>query len=443
MTEKKNNPNTPTYVVGYKFKNKQGFEAEVVAYRGRKDIDIMFSDGAFVKGTTGSYIKKGLPMHPTHGKITVGRVYQCKNGDVIEVLEYVDALNVKVKWLSDGYEKWILAEIINKGIIKHPLTNKVNRGGVYKTNNCGYVTVLEDNGYDDVIVQFECGEVKKVSKYNLFRGSVAKEFKSRSVSIDQEFTSNTGWVFRVIEYNGWDRVKVEWQDGSISEEAAGDIVKGSVLCLNQPNAQGVGFWGYGKYPPRNHLLKSGQVYPDDRVVGYWSRMISRCYNEKEQAKPSCSAYIGCTVSKEWHNFQNFCEWAETKEQSKFKDEAGNIWTLDKDLLVKGNRVYGEKCCTFLPNEVNVFLSDKPKGSLPRGVNYIKPATKRSKEGYVARCHLNGVREYLGYYETPMEAFYNYKEAKEFYAKELANKYKDQLESKAYEALMLFEVEPYD
>lgn len=54
----------PTYVAGYEFTNKQGFKAVVIAYRGRKDIDVQFEDGAIVKHTTGSYIAKGLPFAP-------------------------------------------------------------------------------------------------------------------------------------------------------------------------------------------------------------------------------------------------------------------------------------------------------------------------------------------------------------------------------------------
>lgn len=40
----KPNHNQPTYIVGYKFINKQGLDATVIAYRGRKDIDIQFED---------------------------------------------------------------------------------------------------------------------------------------------------------------------------------------------------------------------------------------------------------------------------------------------------------------------------------------------------------------------------------------------------------------
>lgn len=430
------------YKEGYSYVNKQGLDAEVIQYNGRKDILVRLSDG-FVGKTNSTAIKKGFPFSNKYGKIKVGDLLPTKFGDTVEIMDYVKSTKVKVKWLSDGTEKWVGLDVIKAGILKHPLKNKVYIGEVYKTKHYGDIKVVEVNSATDIVVEFESGELKKTSVRAILAGNVATELRSTKVSIGQEFKSNSGWSLKVLEYNGFADVKVEWEDGSISTESAADIAKGSVLCLNQPTSQGVGYWGYGKYPPRNHILKEGQEYPDERIVGYWSRAISRCYNIAEQAKPSSSAYVGCDILKEWHCLQNFYTWADSKPQSRYLDNEGKIWELDKDLLVKGNKTYGEMFCTFLPPEVNVFLGDKPRDKMPRGVNHIQPKTPKSKDGYIARCHINGVREYLGYYDTPMEAFVKYKEAKESHARTLAEKWRGMLESVAYEALMAYQVEPYD
>ena len=58
----------------------------------------------------------------------------------------------------------------------------------------------------------------------------------------------------------------------------------------------------------------------------------------------------------------------------------------------------------------------------------------------SRC---GENFYLGVFETEMEAFYAYKEAKEAYIKELANKWKDQIDPRAYDALMDYQIEITD
>ena len=42
---------------------------------------------------------------------------------------------------------------------------------------------------------------------------------------------------------------------------------------------------------------------------------------------------------------------------------GNPFQLDKDLLVKGNKVYNESTCVFLPKEINSVLT---KSTASRG-----------------------------------------------------------------------------
>ena len=51
----------------------------------------------------------------------------------------------------------------------------------------------------------------------------------------------------------------------------------------------------------------------------------------------------------------------------------------------------------------------------------------------------GKREYLGFFKTEIEAFNAYKQAKEKYLKELAEKWKSQIDERAYNALMNYEV----
>lgn len=64
----KKNHNDPTFYVGYRFVNKQGYSAEIVGYRNNKSIDIKFDDCDQILTTTGLYIKAGLPLHPINGK---------------------------------------------------------------------------------------------------------------------------------------------------------------------------------------------------------------------------------------------------------------------------------------------------------------------------------------------------------------------------------------
>ena len=197
----------------------------------------------------------------------------------------------------------------------------------------------------------------------------------------------------------------------------------------------MGYFGLGKYKPDK--AGNGSTY-NKRIFSSWQRMIVRCYSEAEQARPSASTYIGVKVSSEWHNFQNFCTWAEENYPDKFIEG----WELDKDLFGDG-KTYSPETCTLLPERLNWFLSDTYAGKiadLPEGVNYIKPATKGAKEGYIARCHVEGKRKYLGYYDNPEEAGVVYREAKEGEARRLADEYKEVLTGRQYSKLRSFKLE---
>lgn len=66
--------------------------------------------------------------------------------------------------------------------------------------------------------------------------------------------------------------------------------------------------------------------------------------------------------------------------------------------------------------------------------YFKP-----KVGYVSRCHTEKGRQYLGYFDDPMDAYFAYKKAKEEYAKVLADKFRNVITPVAYEKLKTFEL----
>jgi hypothetical protein len=71
-------------------------------------------------------------------------------------------------------------------------------------------------------------------------------------------------------------------------------------------------------------------------------------------------YKNVSCCKEWFLYDNFYEWLH-------KQENFEIWknmprsALDKDILVKGNKVYGPDTCCLVPNYVNsLFISRNKK-----------------------------------------------------------------------------------
>ena len=77
-----------------------------------------------------------------------------------------------------------------------------------------------------------------------------------------------------------------------------------------------------------------------------------------------------------------------------------------------------------------------RGLLPIGV------TKHGNN-FQAQCKISGKGKALGTFTTPELAFNAYKTFKEPYIKELAEKYKDTIDPRAYQALMNYEVDIND
>ena len=82
----------------------------------------------------------------------------------------------------------------------------------------------------------------------------------------------------------------------------------------------------------------------------------------------------------------------------------------------------------------------PKSTPSRGKHLIGVYWNKKASAFVARVNKNkGKREYLGCFNTEIEAFNAYKTAKEAFVKEQANKWKDEIDDRAYNALINYEV----
>ena len=165
----------------------------------------------------------------------------------------------------------------------------------------------------------------------------------------------------------------------------------------------------------------------------WKNMLRRCYSIKTQVKQP--TYVGCTVSENFKNYSFFYKWVQ--QQVGF-NLAG--YQLDKDLLIKGCRIYSEDTCVFVPKPLNALLLNRLRyrGNYPLGV-----LLAQGRFTYTARLSALGKKSHLGNFKTPEEAFQAYKIAKESYIKHMAELYKADIDPRAYAALMAYQVEITD
>ena len=189
---------------------------------------------------------------------------------------------------------------------------------------------------------------------------------------------------------------------------------------------GVGVYKKGKY------LSHGIDGKVTKCYHAWYDMLKRCYDKKW--KKNRPTYNSCTVCEEWWDFQTFAEWW----HKHYYEIDGEEMCIDKDILVKGNKLYSPSTCVLVPKSINVLFvkGNKRRGGLPIGVS--------ERKGLKGNSYIVSVRGvHLGTYKTSHEAFLMDKINKEMIIQSIAEEYKPYIPSRLYEAMMNYEVEEND
>ena len=237
--------------------------------------------------------------------------------------------------------------------------------------------------------------------------------------------------FKIVKYNDAKNVDIQFINTGFETTATlNNIKSGGVKDPYVPSVYGVGVFGT-KYPSKiNNVLT--------KEYGLWKSMLRRCYSDNFKKKNP--TYEGCEVSDNFKSYEYFYEWCH-KQIGFGGDGSGNPFQIDKDLLIKGNKFYSENTCIFIPSEINLVLI---KCTASRGEYLIGVCWNKTKKSFVAHVGKSkGKQEHLGYFKTEIEAFNAYKVAKESFIKEQANKWKSQIDPRAYNALMKYTVEITD
>ena len=243
--------------------------------------------------------------------------------------------------------------------------------------------------------------------------------------LNTKWTTNEGYEVEIIEYFTNINCTIQFTNDSKTiknKVTIQNLKMGKIKNPYHPSVYEVGFVGIGKYTPSINKK-------DTKVYKHWSNMLQRGYSISLKEKHP--TYKNVIVCEEWHNFQNFAKWYEQN----WKPWMDETWHIDKDILIKGNKIYSPETCTIIPSQINLIFvkKDVDRGEYPIGV---------SKHGNKFQVSLstNGVLKFLGDYLTIQEAFEAYKEAKESYIKEVADKWKEQITEHTYQALINYKVE---
>ncbi len=177
-------------------------------------------------------------------------------------------------------------------------------------------------------------------------------------------TKNNG-DFEIVKYLSSTNVLVKFLDtGFESKFRADKIRSGNIKDRLKPVLYSIGYVGNGK----NKTSTNGRL---TEAYQCWAAMLKRCYCKKYQKENK--TYIGCSVDPKWHNFQNFADWYVKNAPLNLKG-----YHLDKDILIKGNKVYSDKACKFVLASENVetanskeYLFRNPDGEVVKIFNLSK------------------------------------------------------------------------
>ena len=240
--------------------------------------------------------------------------------------------------------------------------------------------------------------------------------------VGQTFVNNEGCQGVIEKYINSSEVYVRFPNcKNLIKTSYANCKRGEVKNPLYKSVYSVGFIGEGKYPTNGQYKKCYRT---------WKSMLERCYLKDDTV--GRRAYTDCVVCEEWHNYQNFAEWYENN----YYEVKGEQMCLDKDILVKENKIYSSKTCVFVPQTINKLFNKQAyqRGNLPIGVRYD---SKRDK--YYCDYTYKGKTKYIGSSTDVEQCFKMYKKCKECLIKEVAREYESVLPPQVYNAMCNYEV----
>lgn len=171
------------------------------------------------------------------------------------------------------------------------------------------------------IVKTKYGDAKILEVIKGYTDSTGKKFRTRCVCI---FVS-TGYVTNCQLSN---------------------LTSDKVKDMRVPTVYGVGYIG-------SDIKVMGRGTYIRRLYDLWANMLKRCYFESGTRNDKI--YKDVEVDTRWHSFTNFMNSIQDVDGFEFF-EAGFDVALDKDIKVKGNKVYSRDTCMFVSTRDNTLAA---------------------------------------------------------------------------------------
>lgn len=355
------------------------------------------------------------------------KIIECCENDYV-IVEFQD------EWKRTKKVQW---SNFKTGYIRNPHDDE-RLGLETITNNGEKIKIVEYNSSQDIIVEFQ-DEWKRRKKiqWGSFKNGTVRNPHDDEIRLFQKNINYQGSEMQCIKYNNARNIVIKFNDkyGAEINTSWSLFINGEIKNPYFPDFLGVGMNGM-KYPLQINGKETKEHYT-------WKNMLRRCFDEKEKEKHP--TYKDVTCCEEWLLYENFYEWLHSQENFD-KWLNGDRWSIDKDIIIKGNKVYSPDACCLVPDNINNLFT---KANALRGNYPIGVYKDENREGYTAHIIYGKKNNYEKHtrfqYPTPEEAFYAYKEYKENYIKRIAQEEynKGNITKICYDAMMDYKVEITD
>lgn len=295
------------------------------------------------------------------------------------------------------------------------MAGQIKVGEVHESSNFGSYEVIGFDGNLAVIRFITTGYETKISGCEVRRGQVKDWSNTGKCSVGKTFETKSCGDVELLDYKGHNKVLAKFVNtGNTLWCSFSNLQRGLIYDVMAKNvANNTGFIGIGEYKPTTHKIWYQK----------WAGMLSRCYDQEDTGYYRYGA-IGVTVYHDWHNFQNFAQWCDTRKDYQ------KGWEIDKDIIVKGNKEYHPEKCCFVPARINSLII--------KSENITGYWSDKDRRWYFSYRDKDSTKVRKGFMvQKDGQAWYA--ENKERVVKELAEIYKNSIDKCAYDGLILWKV----
>ena len=222
--------------------------------------------------------------------------------------------------------------------------------------------------------------------------------------------SNQGYMMTIIKYYDYHNIEIMFNDerNTVVHADYSAFQKGKVKNPYHKTLFNLGYIGDTLTVDSNGKRKESYYS--------WKRMLKRCYDEQSKY----NTYKDCTVCEEWLCYANFEKWY----NENYYEIDGEMMALDKDIFSNNEKIYSPHTCIFVPQIINNLFESRKNNGISK------------KNGcYYVNCY----GKYHEIYKDKQQAIKRCKEIRESHIKETAEKYKNLIPKKLYEAMINYKL----